>query len=215
MKLKDLKMLVSQGEGDNIEFKRKARHPEKIIREIVAFANSNGGYLMVGVDDNGHIPGLKDYEGEKYVLDKVILTHCRPAIKFRFHIVKITESRAVLVYQIYPSRKRPHYALEFAGQRRGQAYIRLADRTVQASREMVQILKRQRRRRPVSFTYGEKEKALFQFLEEKGKITVNELISGTNIHPREASNMLVDMVVANILLVQAREKEDFYMLKPT
>jgi predicted HTH transcriptional regulator len=215
MKLKELKLLVDQGEGENIEFKRKARHPEKIVREIVAFANSKGGYLIVGVDDNGQIPGLKHYDEDKYVLDRVIASHCRPAIRYRFNLVKLSDHRAVLVYHILPSRKRPHFALEYEDQKWGQAYIRIEDRTVQASKEMVQILKRQRRRKPVQFTYGTNEKTLFQILEENGKITIQELIDHTKMQPKEASNMLIDMVVADILQVQAREKEDFYMLKPT
>jgi predicted HTH transcriptional regulator len=53
---KALKALVRQGEGMHLEFKLKAAHPEKIVREIVAFANAQGGLLLVGVGDDKSIP---------------------------------------------------------------------------------------------------------------------------------------------------------------
>ena len=58
-KLTELRKLISKGEGLHLEFKRKALHPDKILRELIAFANSGGGILLVGVDDDKSIPGLK------------------------------------------------------------------------------------------------------------------------------------------------------------
>jgi predicted HTH transcriptional regulator len=50
-------MLVRKGEGATLEFKLKSNHPEKIVREVVAFANSQGGLLLIGVGDDKSIPG--------------------------------------------------------------------------------------------------------------------------------------------------------------
>ena len=74
MELKELYRLVRKGEGETLEFKRKAAHPEKIVREVVAFANTKGGDLLIGVDDNGTIPGVKYAEEEIFVLNKAIFT---------------------------------------------------------------------------------------------------------------------------------------------
>ncbi|MEQ8573732.1 MAG: ATP-binding protein, partial [Fulvivirga sp.] len=51
MTFQELKRLVSQGESETLEFKRKVAHPEKIVKEIVAFANTKGGKLLIGVSD--------------------------------------------------------------------------------------------------------------------------------------------------------------------
>ena len=64
MELQELEDLVHKGEGQLLEFKLKASFPEKIVKEMVAFANSNGGQLLVGVDDDGRIAGLKFAEEE-------------------------------------------------------------------------------------------------------------------------------------------------------
>ncbi|MEM7298756.1 MAG: ATP-binding protein, partial [Bacteroidota bacterium] len=78
-----IRKLILSGEGQFVEFKKKANHPEKIIREVVAFANSGGGHLFIGVDDNGTISGLKFPEDEEYILTKAINELCKPNINFK------------------------------------------------------------------------------------------------------------------------------------
>ncbi len=68
--LKSLKALVRQGEGMHLEFKLKATHPEKIVREIVAFANAEGGLLLVGVGDDRSVPGVKFADEDEYILTR-------------------------------------------------------------------------------------------------------------------------------------------------
>ena len=55
--LRNLKHLVRHGEGQRLEFKMKVKFPEKIVKELVAFANSDGGHLFIGVSDDGKIEG--------------------------------------------------------------------------------------------------------------------------------------------------------------
>ncbi len=71
--LRELKKLVSEGEGIQLEFKRKASYPEKIVRELIAFANTEGGTLLIGVDDDGSVPGVKYPEEEAHVVVEVVL----------------------------------------------------------------------------------------------------------------------------------------------
>ena len=57
MDLERLKLLVAEGEGLTVEFKEK--FTSKIDRDIVAFSNTKGGYILLGVDDAGNIQGEK------------------------------------------------------------------------------------------------------------------------------------------------------------
>ena len=84
MSLQEIHRLVEQGEGENIEFKRKVAHPDKIVREIVAFANTTGGHLLIGVDDDGSIPGIKFADEEIFVLERAIQRWCRPKIDYDY-----------------------------------------------------------------------------------------------------------------------------------
>ena len=55
----ELLELTQQEEGAKLEFKRDDIRPETLAKEIVAFANMNGGTILVGVEDNGEISGIK------------------------------------------------------------------------------------------------------------------------------------------------------------
>lgn len=58
-KIANIKILIQQGENTQIEFKSAAARPESIAREIVAFANTSGGSLLIGVEDDGIITGIE------------------------------------------------------------------------------------------------------------------------------------------------------------
>jgi len=57
MKRSDLLLLIKEGEGLTVEFKEK--YTSKIVQDIVAFANSRGGKILLGVSDDGKIKGEK------------------------------------------------------------------------------------------------------------------------------------------------------------
>ena len=69
---KNLRNLVRHGEGQRLEFKMKVKFPEKIIKELVAFANTDGGHLFVGVGDEGQLEGLKFAEEDQFLLERAI-----------------------------------------------------------------------------------------------------------------------------------------------
>ena len=79
---RDLKRIVSGGESDQLEFKNKVNHPEKIVMEVVAFANAKGGTLLIGVDDDKSIVGVKDPAEETEILNKCLDELVKPEIKF-------------------------------------------------------------------------------------------------------------------------------------
>ncbi|WP_339791262.1 ATP-binding protein [uncultured Imperialibacter sp.] len=211
--LQEIKKLVRRGEGQQIEFKRKVAHPEKIVREIVAFANADGGYLLVGISDEGGIPGLKYAEEHDYLLKKAIDELCRPALSYKSEIVPIDDNLGVLYYFIKPSKRRPHYALADTTQAYGKAYIRVGDKSIQASDEMRQILKQSRRTKNIKFTYGENEKKLMEHFKFNKTITLSEFVSIAKIPGIIASRTLVRLCLANVLTIQPLEKGDLFTLK--
>ncbi len=71
---------IAGGEGQRCEFKERLNNPERIAGEIVAFANSDGGTIYVGVDDHGNICGLDDAEAAFQTLTNICRDRCIPAI---------------------------------------------------------------------------------------------------------------------------------------
>lgn len=209
MTIREIQALVVKGESSTLEFKRKVAHPEKIVREIVAFANTAGGLLLIGVDDDGSIPGLKYAEEEAYALETAVKKLCKPPIPLHIEIVPISEKRAVLKYKIEPSNKKPHLVKD---PEKPTTYVRFKDRSIQASREMREILRRQRKPRDIRFTFGEKEKLLMQYLEEYGAITLDEFSKIAKIKKYYASKTLIILVLAKVLEIEPREGKDIYRL---
>ncbi|MFT6867084.1 MAG: putative HTH transcriptional regulator [Cyclobacteriaceae bacterium] len=211
MELREIKKLVYGGENETVEFKRKISHPEKVIREIVAFANTKGGLLLVGVDDDKTIPGLKDVVEEDYLMQKAIKELCRPSIIFETHMIKLNEKRSILCYEIKPSPTKPHYAFEKKQHRYGKAFIRVEDRSIQASPEIRKILKFNNKPTDMQFSYGENEKKLFNYLKDNEYITLNQFREITGLDYKPCSLMLINMVLANALKIIPQESGDWYL----
>lgn len=215
MDIRDIQMLVRRGESDSLEFKRKARFPEKIMKEVVAFANTKGGILMIGVDDNGTIPGLKFANEDAFVLEEAISRFCYPRIKYKSEMIKITEKKAVINYHIFESQLKPHFVQNTPENKHKTAYIRVSDRSIQASREMIEILRRKKTLNGIKFHYGEKERILLKYLDENDYITIEKFVQTASIPYKTASRTLVRLVLANVLKIDACEDGDLFRLKKT
>ncbi len=210
MTLQEIKALANKGEGLKIEFKKKAAFPEKIVREVIAFANTAGGDLLIGVDDDGTVSGQRYIEEEIFILKKSIRELIFPDLRVEIFTVKLNEKKGVAVFRIPLSPDRPHYLN--VGNRK-QSYIRVGDRSVQASREVWEVLRRSRVPKDTIFTYGWKEEILMKALEEKGQITLKEFSKLAKIPPFLASKTLVRLVSANVLVLHPQEMEDYFTIK--
>src|SRR5690606_28650009 len=112
MTLREVMQLARQGEGLHAEFKKKATHPEKIVREVIALANTKGGYLFIGVDDDGTVSGQRYIEEEVYVMDKAISELIFPSLIYSRTIHPLNPKKGIAVYKIYRSDNRPHFLFE-------------------------------------------------------------------------------------------------------
>ena len=111
MTLQEVKILASQGEGLTLEFKKKAAFPDKIVRELIALANTEGGVLLLGVDDDGTVSGQRYIEEEVFVMQKAIKELIFPALPYELETVKINEKKGVALFKVFKSQERPHYIL--------------------------------------------------------------------------------------------------------
>ena len=212
MTLTEAQQLIAQGEGQQIEFKLKAKHPDRIVREIVAFSNSKGGHLFIGVDDDGSIIGLKDAEEAHYVMEKAVKELCRPQIEYEYQIIPIIDGKSAIVhYQFESGKKKPYFAFLKPFHKRGRSFVRLEDRSIQASRELRQILKFSLQDNMTPFEYGENEKMLLNYLGNHEEITVNTFSAVGNIDKQLASQTLIKLTVNNVLKVIPDEKEDRFI----
>jgi predicted HTH transcriptional regulator len=209
--LQTLKKIVRQGEGLQLEFKLKTSHPEKIVREVLAFANTEGGTLMIGISDDKQIVGAKFPDEDEYILEKAIREYCSPAIEYQIERINIAEDseREVLIFHIPKSKHLPHKIVK--GDDIDKIYIRVADRSIQASKEMKSILKESRKDKEFRFNYGKKEQILMQYLSENESITVEKFAEIANINPKTASRTLILLCLAHVIKIQPQEEEDKFL----
>jgi predicted HTH transcriptional regulator len=213
MNRSDLEKITRQGEGERIEFKLKATHPDKIVKSINAFANTHGGVIIIGVDDNRQILGCKHPEEEEYAMEKALERYCHPIPKFFLERVDIENERQVLVYEIPESSEKPHYFIDPLKPESKFVHIRVGDETFKASREMKNVLKGKTRMKYLKLQYGEKEKKLLEYLEEKGSVTVQEFSELANLSIKIASRTLVFLSVMDLLEIVPSVQGDKFILK--
>ena len=213
MDLLQIKKLTTQGEGLHLEFKKKANFPEKIAKELVAFANTEGGLLLLGVDDDGTVSGTRDIEGEVFIMEDTIEKLIRPRLIYQTRIIKINEKKGLAIFEISKSEKKPLYLRNAPQTKEGKAYVRNGDQSLQASREMREILRRRSNEKDIQFTFGEKEQMLMKLLDEQGYITLIEFSKGAKISKFVASRTLIRLVLANVIDIYPKEGEDHYRRK--
>ena len=114
---------------------------------------------------------------------------------------------------IEESSMKPHYLNvdDEEGVGGSRVYIRVKDKTVEASKEVVRILQAENPDAPpLRIAIGDTERRLFDYLDEHERITVKQFAKLVNISHRRASRSLIQLVRAGVLKIHTQEKEDFY-----
>jgi predicted HTH transcriptional regulator len=211
--------LIDSGEGPDVEFKRQFSSPEKIAKEIIAFANTRGGYLLFGVDDNGTVVGVRSEKSELEEIEHAARWMAEPPVEIITENVHAGYGKDIVLVRVPESRAKPHTLIEYdaAGRRMKEqsrnGYVRYEDKSVLASRESMNVMRGQNpEAAPLKMFVGYNEKALFAFLEKRGKITVEDFADLFNISRRRASKILVNLVRAGTILMHTFEKTEFFTL---
>ncbi len=204
----ELHKLVAEGEGQQLEFKHNVSHPEKIVHEMIAFANSEGGTILIGVDDDGELVGVKYPDEELMSLNETLEQFVKQPLVYHDSLIKLSEKRSVLRLDIPPSEKPPIY-FWLNGEER-ESYVRVNDMSIKASKEMNEIIRRKRQEKDIRFYFAAHELALMKYLDANPSITLYEFQELTGLSRFAASRKLILLVLANVLKIIASEKGDKY-----
>lgn len=203
----NIKRLILEGENVSLDFKKTISSAEKIAKTLVAFANNRGGKLLIGVTDDGTIKGVKSEDEEKYMITKSANQFCKPAIEPKFEEIYI-DDKVVLVVDIPKSDTKPHYALN--EDKKWWVYFRVKDKSVLASKIIVDVLKEGAKETGQMITYSEYEKKLLTYLEEHGRITLKEYTKLTRSAHKKAQRVIVSLILAGVIIPHLSEKEEYF-----
>ncbi|MCY3629255.1 MAG: ATP-binding protein [Bacteroidetes bacterium] len=204
-----LEQIVADGEGLFLEFKHRLPESERVAREVTALANTSGGYLLIGVTDDGNLSGVKDPEEEMYALNHALEKYCTPAIALKSEYIKVSRTRTVVVIKIPLSPVRPHYVRDLSTHQRS-VFVRYRDMCIVASREARKLMKQSPETENVLIELGEKERLLLHLLEQVGRVSVHSFAKRARIHPGRASRIIIRMTRAGILLHHIGLNEDYF-----
>src|SRR5947208_2179866 len=110
---KEAMALIAEGEGLRIEFKRHFSSPEKIAKEMIAFANTKGGTILFGVDDDGSVFGLHSEKSEISEIEHASQFLCEPPIHIRCDVIPLNGQKDIIAVTIPPSAEKPHTLVEY------------------------------------------------------------------------------------------------------
>src|SRR3990172_741630 len=136
----DLVEILKRPEGKTLEFKRDLSGPERVLKTIVAFANTAGGTLLVGVEDRSrHVRGVLDPLDLEERLANLVSGRITPRIVPEIEILPWRRTQ-VLAVQVHPSPSRPHH-LTREGPAAG-VYVRVGSTNRRADAELIEELRR-------------------------------------------------------------------------
>jgi len=208
----ELRTLISEGENFKIEFKRQFSSAEKIAKELIAFANTKGGMILFGVDDDGTIYGVESEKSETDLIYEAAHGFCEPPIEPIVQVIELSR-KDIVVAIINESRTKPHRLQDYKNiaSHNARVYIRVHDKSVIASREVVKILESEGpNSKPLSIIIGENERRLFKYLEENERLTVKDFARLVNISERRAGRILVNLVRAGVIRIHTEEKFEYF-----
>ena len=184
-----LQHLISEGEHQQQDFKYRVSDAYKLAKSVSAFANTDGGRLLIGVRDDGHMSGVRSEE-EIYMMHQAAYRYCRPEASIRFDTYHV-EGRTVVVATISPSDKRPVCAIDEDGKQR--AYIRIADENIVASPVHLAIWRESQNPQGTMMTYTESVQKLLATLQVQ-QCTLHQLVRRSGIPRHKVISLLARLI---------------------
>ena len=200
--------LISEGEHQKQDFKFEITSTRKIAKTLVAFANSDGGRLLIGVKDNGKVTGIRSEE-EFYMIEAAATMNCKPEVTFEY-FNRSVEGKTVLEIRIEPSVSKPHFALDESG--KWIAYHRINDNNYMADYILLQVWKRKKRERGTFIAYSGLEEKVLSILKEEGPMNLKTLQNQTALNRRKLQNILINLVSVDAVRLEYHENTGIYSI---
>lgn len=187
--------LIAEGEHQQQDFKFEISDARKIAKTLSAFANTDGGRLLVGVKDNGKIAGVRSEE-ERYMVEAAARLYCTPQVNCEMQAFMV-EGRCVLVVTIPESGHKPVYAKDESG--RNLAYLRIADENILATPVHLCVWQQSGNPSGELMAFTGREQLLLRLLEENESLSLNKYCRMACISRRAAEHLLAKLIRYDIV----------------
>ncbi|SFC13083.1 Putative DNA-binding domain-containing protein [Spirosoma endophyticum] len=202
-----LEELIAQKENIRLEFKRHLSSSHRIARTLAAFANTLGGIILIGVNDDGKIVGVPSEFREVSKIEDATDRLVEPALTISYETLT-PDGRMVLVVSVLESNEKPHYVLNEAGKR--TIYVRAKDKSVPTNKLIIapEIANTELIKSPMART-------LIQYLRKNDDVTADKFARLINISDYRAGKLLRQLAEQGLLLLIDKSRPVRYALKLT
>lgn len=199
--------LIEEGEHQQQDFKYAITDSKKIARSLAAFANTDGGRLLLGVKDNGSIVGVKSDE-EYYMIEAAAQMYCKPEVPFSVQKWKENGS-TVLEIIVHKSDNALHSAPNNNG--KYMVYVRVADQNLLVNRIYIDAFN-QRKKDNLVLKVSKPVELLVKHLHENETITFAAFCRKFYLKRDTAHRILSNLLALNIIRIHFTEKSVYYSL---
>ncbi len=205
-----LHALIAEGEHQQQDFKFEISDARKIAKTLSAFANTDGGRLLIGVKDNGKIAGVRSDE-EQYMIEAAAQLYCRPRIDYDMQTIE-AEGRSVLIVQVAESKRKPVYAEDENG--RHLAYLRIRDENILATPVHLRVWQQSGSPQGELLACTEREQLLLNLLRENDRLSLNRYCRLARLSRRAAEHLLAKFIRYGIVEAVFEGHQFHFRLKP-
>lgn len=191
-----IQRLIEEGEHEHQDFKFSISDARKIARSVSAFANNDGGRLLIGVKDNGNIAGVRNEE-DIYVVEQAAQMYCRPAQNVEFTAYKTEGGAIVICAEIARASRRPVQVQEPDGSWR--TYYRVKDENIVAPDLMVRAWRQKEAQKGSLLSFSETESVLIEYLEKNGNASIEEFMKTARISRHTAEEIITKLYAINVI----------------
>lgn len=202
-------LLITQGEHQQQDFKFEISDARKISKTLSAFANTDGGRLLIGVKDNGKIAGIRSEE-EQYMIEAAARLYCTPEVDYRMQTYS-AEGKTVLVVEVEESHCKPVYAKVEHG--KPLAYLRIADENILATPVHLCIWRQSENPSGEIIRFTEREQLLLELLQQDGALSLNRYCRQAHISRHAAMRLLAKFIRYDIVEAVFEGHQFHYRLK--
>ena len=162
--------LIREGEHQQQDFKYRVSDACKLAKSVSAFANTDGGRLLIGVRDDGILSGVRSEE-EIFMMHQAAYKYCKPEPSIKFDTYHI-DGRTIVIATVPPSDKRPVCALDKEGVK--HAYVRIKDENIVATPVLLTLWRESQRSQGSVITYNQDIRQLLNAIQ--GRQTLNQIV---------------------------------------
>ena len=198
--------LIGEGEHQQQDFKYRVDDPCKLAKSVSAFANTDGGRLLIGVRDDGFIAGVRK-EGEIYVMHQAAYKYCQPEASVRFDTYH-AEGRTVVIATVPPSEKKPVCAQDEDGRMR--AYIRIKDENIVASPVLFALWRESQKPQGAMLTFDDEIHGLLDVMQ--GQQTLKQIVSLSKLPRHKVITLLAHLIRFGTVQWEYLDKEFVFSL---